>query len=414
MAVATIERQRHGAAGIFWRYWTASTVSSVGDAVTAVALPLVAVQVLGAGTFEVSLITAAGYVAWLLVGLPAGVLVARLPLRGTQVAMDLVRAAALASVPVAAMLGVLRLPQLVVVALVVGIAGVVFFVGNATLLPAIVPADQLTARNSLTSGTQAVTQLSGPSLGGVLVQAVGGVGSLLVDVASYLLSAVLLGGMPRPRHDGADDRRDPPLAMIAAGLRYVAGHRVMRSCVAAATLTNFVCGALLALTPVYLVRTLGAPAGLVGLLMATEGAGSLVGAALTPRLARRVGSARALVGASLAGAVLGLLMPVAGHGWGLLAFAVGNAGFAGGVVVLSVLTRTHRQTTTPPALLSRVMATVRFVSWGAIPLGALAAGGAGALLGNRSAVTLTCALAFAVPTVLFAGPVRNRRDLGRS
>ncbi|GAA4202517.1 MFS transporter [Actinocatenispora rupis] len=409
--MATIERKRHRAATTFWRYWTASTVSSVGDAVTAVALPLVAVQVLGASTFEVSLITAAGYVAWLLIGLPAGVLVARLPLRGTQVAMDLVRAAALASVPVAAVFGVLGLPQLVVVALVVGLAGVVFFVGNATLLPAIVPAGQLTARNSLTSGTQAVTQLSGPSLGGILVQAVGGVGSLLVDVASYLVSAVLLAGMPRPARDTAAVRRDPPLAMIAAGLRYVTRHRVMRSCVAAATLANFVCGALLALTPVYLVRSLGASAGLVGVLVAAEGIGSLVGAALTPRLARRVGTGRALVGASLAGAVLALLMPVAGHGWGLLAFAAGNAGYAGGVVVLSVLTRTHRQTTTPPELLSRVMATVRFVSWGAIPLGALAAGGVATLLGNRGAVALTCALAFAVPAVLLAGPVRRLRDL---
>lgn len=408
--MSTIERQRQSSA-VFWRYWTASTVSNVGDAVTAVALPLVAVQALRATTFEVSLITAAGYVAWLLVGLPAGVLVARLPLRGTQVAMDLVRGAALASVPVAGLFGVLRLPQLVAVALVVGLASVVFFVGNSTLLPAIVPADQLTARNSLTSGTQAVTQLSGPSLGGVLVQAVGGVGSLLVDVASYLLSAVLLGGMPRPRDDRATPRRDPPLAMIAAGLTYVARHRVMRSCVAAATLTNFVCGALLALTPVYLVRTLGAPPGLVGLLMATEGVGSLVGAALTPRLARRVGSARALVAASLAGAALALLMPLAGHGWGLLVFAAGNAGFAGGVVVLSVLTRTHRQTTTPPDLLSRVMATVRFVSWGAIPLGALAAGAAATLLDNRGALALTCVLAFAVPAVLLAGPVRRLRDL---
>ena len=405
----TAPRQR-AAAGVFWRYWTASTVSGLGDAVTAVALPLIAVKALHSSAFQVSLIAAASYVCWLLIGLPAGALVGRLPLRGTQVAMDVIRAVALASVPVAALFGALGLAQLVVVALVVGLAGVVFFVGNTTLLPSIVPADQLTARNSLTSGTDAATQLSGPSLGGVLVQAVGGPVSLLFDVASYLVSAVLLAGLPRPRYAPAPGRGSV-LADIAAGLRYVAGHRVMRSCVVAATLVNFVCGALLALAPVFLVRTLGAPIGLVGVLMAAEGAGTLAGAAITPLLARRFGSARALLGAGLVGAVLATLMPLAGPGWGLVLFAAGNAGFAAGVVVLSVLTRTHRQTTTPPELLSRVMATVRFVSWGAIPLGALAAGTLASTLGIRTALAAVCAMAFAAPAVLVASPVRRLRDL---
>jgi MFS family permease len=406
--VTTLDRR--AATGAFWRYWTASTISNVGDAVTAVALPLLAVATLHASTFQVSLIAAASYVSWLLIGLPAGVLVARLPLRGTQVAMDLLRALALLSIPAAAALGVLHLPQLVLVALVVGLASVVFFVGNSTLLPAIVPADQLTGRNSLTSGTHAATQLSGPSLGGVLVQAVGAVASLLFDVLSYLVSAILLAGLPRPRRAG-DAPTGSPLRMIADGLRYVARHRLMRSCVVAATLVNFVCGALLTLTPVFLVRTLGAAPGLVGVLMATEGVGSLVGAALTPRIARRLGSARALLLAGTVAAVLALLMPLARGGWGLLVFAAGNAGFAAGVVVLSVLTRTHRQTVTPPELLSRVMATVRFVSWGAIPLGALVAGLVASAVGNRDALALTCAFTFAAPLALAVGPVRRQRDL---
>src|SRR6476469_2460664 len=88
--------------GLFWRFWAGSTVSQVGDAVTTVAMPLLAVQVLDATTFQVSLIAAAGYLAWILIGLPAGVIVSRLPLRETQVAMDLLRGAAVASIPVAA------------------------------------------------------------------------------------------------------------------------------------------------------------------------------------------------------------------------------------------------------------------------------------------------------------------------
>jgi MFS family permease len=397
--------------GLFWRYWTASTISNAGDAVTTVALPLVAVETLQASSLDVSLLTAARYLAWIVIGLPAGVIVQRLPLRGTQVAMDLVRAAAVVSVPLAAAAGTLHMAQLIGVALVIGLASVVFDVGNSTFLPSIVSQDELTARNSLTSGSNAVTQLGGPSLGGVLVQALGAASSLLFDGISYLASAALLRSMPRPAHEDTAARGTSTAALIKEGWRYVTRHPVIRPCVTAATLVNFVCGALMALTPVFLVRTLGAPASLVGVLIATEGLGSLIGAALTPRLANRMGSARAVLWAGLAGASAAVLIPLSTKGLGLALFAVGNTGFAVGVVVLSILTRTHRQTETPPELLPRVMATVRFISWGAVPFGAVTGGLAATFLGNRGALWLICLLAFLAPLALWASPIRQRRTL---
>lgn len=401
-----------GKAGLFWRYWTASTISNAGDAVTTVALPLAAVVTLRASSFDVSLLTAARYLAWIVIGLPAGVIVHRLPLRGTQVAMDLIRAVAVLSVPVAAALGVMRLAQLVAVALVIGLASVVFDVGNSTLLPSIVGKDELTARNSLTSGSVAVTQLGGPSLGGVLVQAFGAAASLLTDAVSYVVSAALLQSLPRPAHREPARHGVSTTALIKEGWHYVTRHEVIGPCVAAATLINFVCGGLMALTPVFLVRTLGAPPSLVGVLIATEGLGSLAGAALTPRLASRLGSARALRYASLAGALASILMPLSGPRAGLGLFAAGSTGFAAGVVVLSILTRTHRQTVTPPELLPRVMATVRFISWGAIPFGSLTAGIVATWAGNRGAFWMICALTLLTPLAFWAGPIRRRRDLG--
>ncbi|WP_441251409.1 MFS transporter [Kitasatospora sp. McL0602] len=405
--------ERPSSTGAFWRYWAASTISNTGGAVTTVALPLLAVTTLRASSFQVSLLTAAGDVAWLLISLPAGVLVQRLPLRGVQVAMDLTRAAAVLSVPVAAALGVLSLTQLVLVALVVGLARVVFDVGNSSFLPSIVSKDELTARNSLTSASASATQLGGPSLGGVLVQFVGGAASMLVDAVSYLASALLLRsipGAPRTTTTGGAARA-PFLEQVKDGLRFVGRHPVIRPCVAAATLINFCCGAFAALTPVFLVRTLGAPASLVGVLMATEGAGSLLFAAVTTPLARRLGSARAVLLSSAVVTTTAFLMPLAGHRWGLALFALGNAGFAAGVVVLSILTRTHRQTVTPPELLPRVMASVRFISWGALPFGALAAGLASTAFGPRSALLLTCTVLLLVPTVLLLSPLRRLRDL---
>jgi MFS family permease len=396
---------------VFWRYWTGMSVSQLGDRVTAVALPLVAVQRLGASSLEVSLITAASYVAWLVIGLPAGVIVHRLPLRGTQVAMDLSRAAALAAVPAAAGFGVLRLWQLVVVALVISLASVVFDVGNAAFLPSIVSRSELVARNSLNSGTDAVTQVGGPSLGGVLVQAMGGVAALLVDVVSYLLSAVLLQALPRPPRHIATVGGPSAYTLIMDGWRYVTRHPVIRPCVAVATSVNFVCGGLMALTPVFLVRTLGASAGLVGLLIATEGIGALVGAALTPRLTARLGGGRALLLATLVAPPAAVLMPLAGQGTGLFVFALGNAGFAGGVVVMSVVTRTYRQTSVPADLLPRVVATVRFISWGAIPMGALFTGLVASQLGNRGAFWVICLLTFGTPLIVLSSPIRGCREL---
>ncbi|MGM9468798.1 MFS transporter [Streptomyces murinus] len=410
--LGSAEKTRNtGKAGMFWRYWTASTASGVGDAVTTVALPLVAIETLHAGAFEVSLLPAARFVAWLAIGLPAGVMVQRLPLRGTQIAMDLIRAAAMAWVPLAAALGILRLWQLVLVTLVIGLAGVVFDVGNSTFLPSIVSKEELTARNSLLSGSSAATQLGAPSLGGVLVQFCGAATSLLVDAVSYVVSGVILWTVPRPKDKRAPAAAGSPWAQISEGWRYVTRHPVIRPCVTAATLVNFVCGTLIALTPLYLVRTLGTPVGLVGVVMATDGLGSLLGAALTPRLAARLGSARAIRWATPVGAVALVLLPLSSGGWGLLLFGLGNTVFTMGVVVLSILTRTHRQSVTPPELLPRVMATVRFVSWGAVPVGSLLAGTAAAGLGARDALWLVGAVSLLAPLALWAGPVRRMRVL---
>lgn len=213
-------------AGVFWRWWTAGTTSMVGSAVGAVALPLTALTVLDASAFQMGVIAAASYVAWLVIGLPAGVIVQRLPLRGAQVGADLARAVAVASIPLAWWWGHLTVTHLVVTALVVSFANVLFDVANSTFLPSIVEREQLQSRNSLTSATHAATLLSGPSLGGLAVQALGAVPTLLVDSVSYLVSAALLRTLPARRVD-APAHWPPVGELIREGWRYVAYHRVM-------------------------------------------------------------------------------------------------------------------------------------------------------------------------------------------
>lgn len=407
-----LELTRNGAStlSVFWRWWTAGTTSGLGSAVGAVALPLTALAVLDASPFEMGMISAASYVAWIVIGLPAGVIVQRLPLRGAQIGADLARAVAVASIPLAWWWGHLTVAHLVVTALVISFANVVFDVANATFLPEIVSRDQLQSRNSLASGTHACTQLGGPSLGGLAVQLLGAVPTLLVDAVSYLVSAALLRTLPARRAE-APDRWPPMRAMIREGWGFVVRHPLMGPGMWAATAVNLVCGAQLALYPLYLVRELHTPAGLVGLLLAADGLGTLIGAALTTRITDTIGTARGLVVAGFVATAGAFVVPW-GTGWGAYAaFTVGNLVFSGGVVILSVTTRTYRQIASPPELLSRVMATVRFVSWGAIPVGGLVAGALAGALGARITLLVFAVATVCAPLALLLSPVRGRRDL---
>ncbi|MFJ2085394.1 MFS transporter [Micromonospora chokoriensis] len=394
----------------FWRWWGASTTSHLGSAVGGVALPLTALTVLDASALDMGLITAAGYLAYLLISLPAGVVVQRVPLRGMQVTLDLIRALAIASVPLAWWFDALTVAQLVGVALVVSFANVLFDVANQTFLPEIVPATQLQARNSLNSGTHAVTQLGGPSLGGLAVQVLGAVPTLFVDTVSYLVSAMLLRTLPARRVQRPTER-PPMVTMIREGWHFVLRHPIIGPAMWDATATNFVNGAMLALFPFYLVRELHASPLLVGLLLAADGLGTLIGAALTTRFTDRVGTARGLIIAAFVGVAGALVIPLGTGTAAYVAFAAGNLVFAGSTVVLSVTTRTYRMLASPPELLSRVIATVKFVSWGAIPLGGLLAGVLAGPLGARTTLLLFGALTVLSPIIYLSTPIRRMRDL---
>jgi MFS family permease len=199
--------------------------------------------------------------------------------------------------------------------------------------------------------------------------------------------------------------------MISEGWRFVARHPVIGPCMWSATAVNTVCGAQHALYALYLVRELHATPGLVGLLLAADGIGALIGAALTSLITARIGTARALIVTGFLSTAGAVIVPL-GTGWhAFAAFAAGNVAFSAGVVVLSVVTRTYRQITSPPELLTRVMATVRFVSWGAIPIGGLLAGGLASALGARLTLLIFAAVAACIPLVLLTSPIRHLRDL---
>lgn len=301
------------------------------------------------------------------------------------------------------------MPALLAVALAVGFANVFAFVANTTYIPQVVPKAQLNARNSLMSGTHAVTQLGGPPLAGVVVQVLGAPLAMLLDAVSYAVSGALMWTLPRAERPAAP--RTSMAHQVREGWRYVVSHPLMRPMTVDATATNFACGMLLALTPLYVVRELGASPTAYGVVLASEGVGALVGAAVGPRLGRRFGTGRLLLAAAVLSVPAVLLMPLGDGVAGLVLFAAGNALFAFFTVVLSVITRTYRQQESPPELLARVMATVRFVSWGVIPIGGLLAGWLAGLTSARTGLWLLAIAVAVSPVVLLASPLRHRREV---
>ncbi|QKW30103.1 MFS transporter [Streptomyces seoulensis] len=396
---------------VFWRLASAHGVSAFGTAVTTVAMPLVAVLELKADTFETSLVSAAAMCAWLLFGLPAGVLVHRLPLRPVLVAADLIRALTLLSIPVAVFLDALSLGQLVVAAFVLSVASVVFDVGYSTYLPAVVSKDRLAAGNSILQGSESVSQVAGPGLGGSLVQAFGAAYSLIADVVSYVVSAALLLTVPAPHKDRADQTKRNVFGEMWEGIEFVRRHPVIRPFVLVGTGFNFATAAFEAITAVFLIRTVHASSLTVGLLIACMGLGGVVGAAVTTPLIKWLGTTRAALVPLILSPVSALLMPLAGRGFGAVLFGLGSFGWGACTVTFAIIARTYRQTAVAPELLPRVMATVRFVSWGVFPIGALLAGVLGQTFGNRTALLVFALCTLLIPVPVLCSPIRRSRDL---
>jgi len=395
----------------FRRLWVGETVSVFGDQVTALALPLAAVLVLHASTFQVGLLTGAGTLAFPVIGLPVGVWVDRLRRRPVMIVADLVRAVALASIPVAYAAGVLRLPQLYAVALLEG-AGTVFFdVAYMSYLPGLVGREHLVDANAKLQVSQSVAQVSGPAATGFLVGLLSAPVALVTDAVSFLVSAASLMSIrepePAPERHGSTSLRGE----MAEGLRFVGRHRTLRM-IAAATSTGNLCNsAFYAVNVVFLVRVVGVGASTIGVLTAAAAAGGILGALTATWWRRRLGSARVIWVSLTATAPWGLLAPLTSRGPALALYAAGLFVMSVGVVVYNVNQASFRQLLCPPRLLGRMNATMRVVVWGTMPLGALVGGALGTALGPRGALWAAAGGLALTPGWLLASPLLRLRDV---
>jgi MFS family permease len=394
----------------FRLFWTGESLSEVGNSVAVFAVPLVAIDTLHASTFIVTLLTAMVWLPWVIIGVPAGAWVDRLPLRRVMLASDAVSVVVYASVPVAAWCGVLSVAQLIAVVLVAGAASVFFNTAYQVLLAGVVDEGDLTEGNSKLLGSREVAQIGGPGLGGLLAQAGGPVTGLLADAVSFAVSFCCLTAMQPPRDRRSDD---PAAGGVLDGLRFAWHDPYLRAMTAFSSLGNLALTGVDALLVVFLVRTVGLSAAAAGLVMASLGMGGVLGALAARPLGRRFGTARTMIFAVPGGLCFALLLPLADSG-PRLAFACAALACVGCVVVIgNVIVDSFMQAYVSPDIFGRVISATWAVGFAMMPVGALLAGALATVLGVRAALWILTALIAATGLTFLLTPLRQLRDLPR-
>lgn len=245
-----------------------------------------------------------------------------------MVLADIARAAVLLSLPVAYLLDAVTLGQLIAVALLTGAGQVVFNMAYPSFFVALVDRDSYLDANSKLSTSRAASFVAGPAVGGALIQAVTAPVAVLVDAVSFAVSAVLLGRLRVDEGLRVQEQSSPLAGRAAEGLRFISRHPIPRACLGCSTTLNFFTFVGNALLVLFARRQLGLSAGVIGLAFGVGAVGGLLGAALAPALARRMGVGRSIV----AGAVL-FPAPRAGRRRRRLAIDEGSRPFRGRAAV---------------------------------------------------------------------------------
>jgi predicted MFS family arabinose efflux permease len=301
--------------------------------------------------------------------------------------------------------------QLLLVVLVVGLATVFFDVSYQAYLPALVGREKLLEGNAKLQGVQSSAQVAGPSLAGVLVQVLGAASTVLVTGFGYLVSALCLWRIRAVETPPDRAGRERLVPQMLEGLRFVFADRPLRAIVAGTATSNLFGGVVQAVEVLFLTRTAGLTPAEVGGLIATGGIGGIAAALCSGTLIRKLGQARSIWLAPLLTWPGGLLIPFAGPGWRIGLAGLGAAAFGFGVILYNVAQVSYRQAITPDRLLGRMNASVRFVVWGAVPLGGLIGGGFGEWFGLAATLWIGVAGGLSATLWVICSPLRTMRDL---
>ena len=397
--------------GEFLKLWAGQGISELGSQVSLLALPTVAILVLGATPFQVGLLAACETLAFPVLGLVAGVYVDRLPRRPIMIACDVGRLLALASVPVAFALGVLSMPQLYAVALITGVGTVFFDVAYQSYLPALIPRADLIEGNTKLQVTGSVAQMAGPALGGFLIQLLGPARAVAADAATFLVSVVSLAWIRRAEPSPApakESGRGGFFAEMWEGIQVVFGNSTIWKIAGSTSTSNLGSNLFFAVFLIFLYRVLHLSPGTVGVIFAAGAVGGLLGALTAAWIPRRIGLGPTLFVTMLVSGLSMILIPLAQYGFAipLLFASMFVTSFV--IPVYNINQVSLRQAIVPDRLQGRMNATVRTIIWGTNPIGAFIGGIIGSTYGTVPALYAGIAVSLLAGFWILLGPIRLR------
>ncbi len=384
----------------FRRIGWSNLLAQFSEQIALAAAPLAAVLLLSAGPSETGWLQTAQTLPFLLLSIPAGLVVDHASRRKLMVASELLRALSLAAIVALLLLGAMNLPLLAALGFVGAIGTVCFSVAAPALVASQVPRAQLSDANRWLELARSAAFTAGPALGGALVGWTGAPTAYVLATTLSLLAVFCLAGLPRDEVL-AKQKRDL-LHDLREGAGFVLRHDLLRPILVTAVFFNIGWFVLQAIYVAYAVQDLGLTATEVGITLGIYGGGMIVGALMAPALARRVSFGTTI-----------LLGPIGGFGAALIMLltlwlpSVWIAGlsfflFGAGPVLWAISTMTLRQAVTPNAMLGRVSAFVMTATLGARPLGA-AMGAAIAAHAGVTACLFAAAGCFAIQLLVIVG-----------
>jgi MFS family permease len=392
----------------FRMFWLGDTVSQFGDRIRELALPLIAVTTLGATAAQVGALTAAIWMPNLLALFVGAWVDRRTRKRRLIIAADLMRAAALVSLPIAYVIGAVSFGQLLVVGLLTGAGQVLFAMAFQSFYAALVPSESYVDANSKLSMSRGASFVAGPAAGGALVQALSAPLAVVVDVASFLFSAVLIGRIrtaePAPAAQGPSMR-----ALVWDGIRIIGRHPVLRAslgCTATVNFFTFIASALLIL---FASRELGLSAGGIGIALGIGALGAVAGAAVAPPISRLIGMGpTAVIGSALYPAPMAVAAFVHGGTWSKIGWLAALELLSSiGVMLMDVNLNALITHVTPDDARGRRAGAYTALNYGIRPAGALVGGALGTAIGLRPSLVVAGVGGALAAIWLLASPVRR-------
>ncbi len=401
--------------GAFVKLWTGQVAAQMAAQISFLAVPLAATILLDASPFQMGVLTALASVPSLVFGLQAGAIVDRRPRRPLMIGADLIRAVALAAIPVAWWLDLLSFPLLYLVVLVAGAGSLMFDVAYGAFLPSVIERHRLVEGNGKLELSRTASELAGPGIAGNLVQLVGAPLTLLCNAGLYVVSALTIWRI-RVRERVGDDDQAHEAGMrdrIRAGLAIVWRTGPLRAAVGTRGVLNLFNAMLEAVFVLYIVQALDVGPAALGIVFSVGGLGFLVGALAPSFLNQRLGLGVTTVVALVVIGVSDLLVPLAeGTGWLIIPLLIAaQFCFGIGMTLFNVNQASIRQALTPDHLRGRAGATARFVAMGVVPIGAVLGGAMGELLGLRETLVLAAIGELGAALWLWRSPLRGIHGL---